>query len=45
MKKIHARLSPIISSISEHQKYKEENIKEVKAPADDTTIANEQKEI
>jgi len=44
MKKIHARLSQIISSISEHQKYKKENLKEVKAPADDTTIANEQKE-
>lgn len=44
MKKTYARLSQILSSISEHQKYKEENIKEVKAPADDATIATEQKE-
>jgi len=44
MKKIRAQLSQIISSISEHQKYKKENIKEVKSPADDTTIADEQKE-
>ena len=44
MNKINAQLSQILSSISEHQKYKEENIKEIKAPADDETIAIEQKE-
>ena len=44
MKKIYAQLSQIISSISEHNKFKEENIKVVKAPADDITIADEQKE-
>lgn len=43
IKKINSQLSQIISSISEHQKYKEEYIPEVKAPTDDETIATEQK--
>jgi len=44
MSKTHAGLVQIISSISEHKKYKDENIKEVKAPSKDEAIATEQKE-
>lgn len=44
IQKTFGDLSQIISVISEHKKYKEENIKEIKAPIDDEAVVTEQKE-